>query len=821
MKHTSVQQALRHAKSLVKKQEIYAAIDIYHEILRAYPNNITAQKHLKELKKATTPVKSTQAPQHTIDTLLSKFNDRRYDQVIEQSQALCNDYPQDLRLQHLIGNSNHRLGRYTEALSVFKNSLKISPNNSITFFNMGNIYLDIDHFEDAKTSFEFAIRYKSDFKEAYNNLGITLQKLGYFSEALAAYKQVMLIDPSDYYALYNMGIIYGKQRRNNDAIKSFQSALKLYPKSCECLNNLGLAFDRMGEYAKAVETFNQAISYNPSFFEAYNNLGNTYRNQGSLSKSISNFKQSISIKFDFADGHNNLGVALTTMGRLSDAHIALQKAISLDPHHAEAYNNLGICLTHKKQLTEAIAAYEKALELQPEYSEARSQKLHLQAHICDWSAIKADSSYLEDLGVSQGSISPFSVLCLEDEPQRHRLRAEKCANTKYPMKPRPFEKMSKSTFDRIKVGYFSADFNEHPVAYLIAKVLEEHDRNKFEISAYSLHTGPDSEIRKRLINSVDNFENVEELNDFEIMQKARDDEIDIAIDLTGYTQNNRTAIFAHRAAPIQINFLGYPGTLGAKFMDYIIVDHTLVPDENQKYFSEAPIYLPNSYMPTDNTRIISPRALSRKQLGLPENAFVFCCFNNNYKISEDVFDIWMRVMKLVEGSVLWLRKTNEISDKNLIKAAETRGVAASRIIFANKIPMDEHLARHKLADLFLDTFAFNAHTTASEALWAGLPVVTKVGQGFAARVAASLLNAIGLPELITHSKREYEGLILELATNKEKLEKITEKLAKNRPTKPLFDTEQYTRHLESAYHLAHQKYLSGKKPSKILIENQI
>jgi len=332
-----------------------------------------------------------------------------------------------------------------------------------------------------------------------------------------------------------------------------------------------------------------------------------------------------------------------------------------------------------------------------------------------------------------------------------------------------------------------------------------------------MHGSSSCEMRQRLEKSFDSFADVHSMGDRDIALQARQDEIDIAVDLNGYTQYTRSGIFAYRAAPIQINYLGYPGTMGSNFMDYIVADRFLIPGEKQKHFNEKPLYLPNTYMPTDNSREFSQKPTNRSDMGLPEDAFVFCCFNNNYKISPTEFDIWMRLLTKVENSVLWLRKSNQISSINMKNEAQKRKVDPSRIVFADKLPMDEHLTRHRLADLFVDTFAFNAHTTATEALWAGLPVVTKMGQGFSARVAGSLLNAVGLPELVTETEKDYEALILELATNPAKLAKIKEKLATNRLTQPLFNTELYTKHLENGYLQAYESYFQGKLPQTIIV----
>ena len=478
---------------------------------------------------------------------------------------------------------------------------------------------------------------------------------------------------------------------------------------------------------------------------------------------------------------------------------------------------MGNVLRDQGKLEEAIEAYNKALAIKSDYEAARAVNLHQQALICNWDSIAKDVNLIPGLGTSKKHVSPFALLSLEDFPDRHLTRSKIYTKAKYSQKTLPSIGRPSKRPKRIRIGYFSTDFKEHPVAYLIAKVLEKHNRDQFEIFGYSVHGSSLCAMRQRLEKSFDSFNDVQSMSDRDIALKARQDEIDIAIDLNGHTQNARTGIFAYRAAPIQINYLGYPGTLGADFIDYIVADRFLIPSENQKYFNEKLLNLPNTYMPTDDTRELSQKPMCRSDMGLPVDAFVFCCFNNNYKISPNEFDIWMRLLDKVENSVLWLRQSNQFSHINIRNEAQKRNVDLSRLVFADNVPMDEHLARQRFADLFVDTFAFNAHTTAAEALWAGLPVVTKVGLGFAARVAGSLLNEIGLPELITQTEKDYEALILELATNPTKLAKIKEKLAINRSTQPLFNTELYTKHLESGYLQAYQNYFDGHLPQTIIV----
>ncbi|MDC0869697.1 tetratricopeptide repeat protein, partial [Paracoccaceae bacterium] len=675
------------------------------------------------------------------------------------------------------------LDKTQQALNSFKKVTELNPNYADGFNNLGVCLKGLGNLDEAIEVFRTAISVKPDHADAYYNLGNSLKTQANLKEATNAYKQVVLIKPN-YAEAYNMlGSTLLAQSRLDEAIEVYKQAVLLKPNSADAYNYLGVALKDQGKLDEAIASFNKALSLKPDYAEAYNNMGNVLKKQGKLEETISSYNKALSLKPDYADAYNNMGNALKDQGKLE----------------------------------EAISSYNKALSFKPDYAAARSQKLNKQAHICDWSGIEEDRVSLLKLGVSGQAVAPFLVLSLEDAPERHRLRSEVYARKKILHKPITFSKRSWQKPKRLRIGYFSTDFREHPVAYLIAKVLEQHNRNEFEVFGYSLHGNKQSELRHRLINSFDCFADVQGLSDQDVALRARQDHINIAIDLNGYTENARPGVFAHRAAPIQINYLGYPGTLGADFMDYIIADKFLIPIENQRYFIEKQLYLPHTYMPTDNSRELSARDITRSEMGLPDDAFVFCCFNNNYKITSSEFDIWMRLLNKVKRSVLWLRKSNQLSEINIKKEAQNRKIDPKRIVFACKVPMDEHLARQRFADLFVDTFAFNAHTTATEALWAGLPVVTKIGKGFAARVAGSLLNAVGLPELITESEEEYEALILELATKKRKLTNIKKKLAANRLSTPLFNTEQYTKHLEDGYQQAYQRYFDGQHPDTITV----
>ena len=611
--------------------------------------------------------------------------------------------------------------------------------------------------------------------------------------------------------LYNQGHL-------KRAFQQSKLLVTTFPKSATLLNIQGVLLKDLGQLDLSIEVYRKALSIKSDYAEAYNNMGVTLQEQKKLVEAIKAFNKAIAIKPDYAVAYYNMGTALKDQGKLEEAIEACKRALAIKPDYAKALYNMGNSLKDQGKLKEAMASYKKTLSLKPDYARALAQKLHLQAQMCEWLAIKEDLTSLKTLGIAGKSVPPFTILSLEDMPERHRLRSELYAREKFSQKPLPSPAMPSRRPDKLRIGYFSADFGEHPVAYLIAKVLEQHNRDEFEVFGYSLNGNQQVELRQRLMNSFDRFVDVQKLSNKDVARKVRQDGIDIAIDLNGYTQYSRTEIFAYRAAPIQINYLGFPGTTGTDFIDYIVADRHTIPPENKKYFSEKILYLPNTYMPTDNGRELSERHMTRRDMGLPEDAFVFCCFNNNYKITSSEFDIWMRLLNKVEGSVLWLRQSNQWSELNIKKEARRRKVDPARILFAGRVPMAEHLARQRLADLFIDTFSFNAHTTAAEALWTGLPVVTKTGQGFAARVAGSLLNSVGLPELITKNEHDYEMLILELATNPSKLSKIRKKLAANLLEQPLFDTEQYTKHIEDGYQQAYQNYFEGNPPKTITVK---
>lgn len=680
--------------------------------------------------------------------------------------------------------------------------------------------IDIDRIRSLLINREFLTaeqKIKSSIKKypksyvLLNMLGVVEHETGKIGASIKAYKKSISINPNYAFAYNNLGIALKIQGNKDEAIASFKKATLIEPDFLDAYNNMAATLSERGAFEEAIALCKKVISIKPDFAEAFNNMGVIYKEQGNIEESLLALKKAKLLKPDYADAYNNLGAIFRDQGDFEEAIKFFRRTISLQPEHSESYNNLGVTLSDQGKIDESIEAHKRAISLNPNFEMARASKIYQQAQICDWKGIEDERSMIAKLGIGTQAIRPFQLLSIEDSPSRHKKRALNVNRDKVYENISLYNHKKIEIHKPIKIGYFSSDFKEHPVAYLIAKVIEMHNREEFKVYGYSINGTTKDKMYNRLVYAFDEFRDLSKVSDKEAAMISREDNIDIAIDLNGYTQNSRTGIFGYRAAGVQINYLGYPGTLGTDFFDYIISDAIIIPAEFRNFYSEKIIYMPHTYQPTDNTRSISQKKITRSDLGLPENCFVFCCFNNTYKITSEEFDIWMRIMKNIKDSVLWLFKSNKWAENNLKKEAQNRGVNANRLIFANRLPQDEHLARHKLADLFIDTFNYNAHTTASDALWAGLPVVTKMGKGFAARVAGSILNALDLCELITDNKKDYEKLIRDLATNPNKLNNIREKLDRNRSLKPLFNTELYTKNLEKAYKIANQLHLKKEK----------
>jgi protein O-GlcNAc transferase len=712
--------------------------------------------------------------------LTTLFQQGRFQALLDQGGLWLERHPHSSFLQMLLGSAHARLGHTDAAIACLGKAIVLKPGNA----------------------------------DAHNNLGLLFANLGRDEEAAAAFRNVIALSPANADAHSNLGIILGRQGHRDEAATALRTAVKLRPDHAIAWFNLGNLMKDSGQPEEAIAAFRQAIARQPGHIGAYNNLGRLLYGLGRNEDAVQILSRAVSLKPDFADAHNNLGVALGQLGRRDEAAAHFRRAIAVQPKYAEAHYNLGSLLANLDQPEGAIACFDRALALKRDYVRARAQKLHQLATLCDWDALAREGAAVTALGVVGEAVPPYLLLALDDDPARQLLRARKFAAQYLPPAKSTLAPRRNIRPGQLSIGYFSADFHDHATMHLMARLFELHDRGRFRIHAFSYGPETGDAMRVRVKGAVDAFHDVRSLGDEEIAALARREGIDIAVDLKGDTKDSRVSLFAHRPAPIQISYLGYPGTMGAPFLDYLVADRTVIPDEQRPHYSESLITLPGSYQVNDDTRAIAKETPTREQLGLPDG-FVFCCFNNSFKLSPDEFDIWMRLLSKVEGSVLWLLKSG--AEQNLRKAAERRGIDPTRLVFAPRVSPAEHLARHARADLFLDTFRYNAHTTASDALWAGLPLVTLPGKSFAARVAASLLSAAKLPELIAETPEDYERLALELATDPSKLLALREKLAATRQTAPLFRSAIFTRQLGAAFDQAYARYMSGAAPADIAV----
>lgn len=603
-----------------------------------------------------------------------------------------------------------------------------------------------------------------------NNLivqAIGLQNQGLLDEASNLFCNVLNGDPDNAAALYSLSLIRFNAGNLEDAKKYSAHGVKAQPDFAPLWFVHGAILQAMGDKQGALDSYDRALEVKPDFIEVLTNSGVLLRNMMRHKESLERF----------------------------------QRVLEIDPNHQAALANSGILLTEFKQSEHAIAMFDRLLKINPDYDYGLGLLAYERLHICDWTGFAGTSQQIvEGIRAGKRSCKTLALMAISDSASDHFQAAKLFGSNYCPPNARKLWQGERYRHDKIRLAYISPDLREHPVGHLTAGIFEHHDKSRFETYAISLGIDDNSRLRARMLKAFDRFIDVREMGSLQVAEMLREMEIDILVDLGGYTSDTRTDILGFRPVPAQVNYLGYPGTMGVEYYDYILADPHIIPAGNMQFYSEKVVYLPDTYLPTDGSVQISERTPSRAECGLPEQGFVFCAFCHDYKINPNVFDIWMRLLKQVPGSVLWLVSRNEISQRNLQREAEARGISGERLIFANRVPLvEDHLARYRQADLFLDTHPYNGHTTTADALMAGLPVLSYMGESFPSRVASSLLYAVGLPEMITHSHVEYEAKALQLATSPDMLAALKQQLARNKASCSLFDTRGFCRNLEAAY----------------------
>jgi predicted O-linked N-acetylglucosamine transferase (SPINDLY family) len=832
--HQSVQQTLQQAAYLHRSGRFIEAEAAYRSVLAGMPRHVDAlhglgllkfqQGQLNEacelLRRAVRESPKSSAVRSSLGSVLAAL--RCFDEALACFDTVLKRDPRDAAARYNRAVVLDTLARNEEALAEFDKVLKQRHDDADAWFNRGNVLARVERYEEALTSYDHALAIAPRAPSIINNRGVVLSRLDRHEEALASFDSALAINPQYVDALNNRAIALRELERYDEALACCDQALAIRPNHVDSRITRGVVLVKKREYKDAVSEFERALGINPNEPEAHHNLGVALTGLNRWTEALACYDNALRLRPRYAVALSDRGMALTKFGRFAEALASYDAALAVKPNDADYLNSRAYVLGKLGRYCEAIVSCRQALAADREHPHALSHLSVLQLSGCDW-AETDDLATRLDRAMQQKRTNgaPFLFLALPTTPAEQLKYTRACVARmfeNYRATVLPPKARAARSDGRIRVLYLSADFHQHATAALMARLFECHDRSRFEIIAISIGSDDQSEMRSRLVKAFDRFYDVRFQSDEEVSELLYELDGDIAVDLKGHTEDSRPQLLAGRPAPIQVSYLGYPGTMAVDFIDYIIADPIVLPFDQEPYYTEKIVHLPDGYQVNDSTRKIADWRPSRSELGLPEQGFVFCCFNQSYKIAPHVFDVWMRLLKQVDRAVLWLLASNDAAVANLRKEAAARGVDPKRLVFAPRLELSLHLARHRAADLFLDTLPYNAHTTASDALWAGLPVLTCMGTTFAGRVAASLLHAIGLPELVTHSLEEYEALAVKLASDPAMLRSIRQKLEQNRLTQPLFDTDRFRRHIEAAYTTMWEIWQRGEKPKSFAVE---
>jgi predicted O-linked N-acetylglucosamine transferase (SPINDLY family) len=706
-------------------------------------------------------------------------------------------------------------GDFAGAQRLFERVLQQLPGNLPALSNLAMAQLRQGDFAGGARTAQDILASQPDSIPALELLATCRNGRNDPAGVLACSERLIALRPAagEYHGL--RGNALRQLARFDEAFAAYDRALALQPDLAGAWLGRGNAFYDLHRPAEALAAHDRALAARPGLAQAWLGRGNALSDLRRHDEAFAAYDRALELEPGMAQAWLGRGNALRDLRRHDEALAAYDHALAADPGLAQAWLGRGNVLALTRRNAEAASAYAKVRQLRPDQDFIKGIHLHQKMKCCDWSGLDALVREIEDdIALGRKAAEPFGWQGLARSEESLQRCARIWNRSRYPAAGAPAPWPSRA--GKIRIGYLSGEFREQATSHLIVGLLEAHDRARFEVIGFDNGWDDASPVRRRIAAALGPLAAIRQLDDDAAVAEIRARDIDILVNLNGYFGEERTGIFARRAAPIQVNYLGYPGTLGADYMDYIVADETVLPPGNEGFYDEKVARLPHSYQPNDRARPIGPTP-SRRDCGLPADAFVFCCFNNNYKMTPATFDSWMRILSRVENSVLWLFRDNETVADNLRREARRRGVDPARLLFADYTDPASHLARQRLAGLFLDTLPYNAHTTASDALWAGLPVLTQSGNTFAGKVAASLLKAAGLAEMITASAAEYEALAIALALDPARLAGIRDTLERNRLVAPLFDTMLYTRHLEAAYAAMIHRHRAGLKPEDITL----
>ena len=820
-------QTLDRALSLHNNGDIAAAARLYRRIINANPGNLDALHFLGVAEAAAGNIddaKSLMDRSLRSNPVNMQFMENyaailhragEHDAAIRLCQHGLQLAPTSAVLLHASSAALLARGRHAEATGQLTQLLAHHPGHFPAHFMLGSALAKTDQHEAALASYDRALRLNPQLAEAHLDKGTIHFTRRHYRDALSAYDHALAVRPGLTQAWLGRGYTLIQLGRHEDALAAAEKALALQPDLVEAWVCRGNALFELNRFQEAAAAYDGALAVRPTLAAAWSGHGNICLRSGRHQDADVAFGRALEADASFAEAWLGRGILLASLGRHDDALADIDRALALNPAVPQAWLARGQLSYLEKRLDVALADWGKALALRPDQPDVEAACLRVKMHNCDWAGFDTALASIRS-SVSNGKlISPFMFVAVPSTAPEQMQCATRWIDGHFRSVSGSARRGERYVHDRIHIGYLSADFHQHATSQLMAGMLEHHDRSRFEVTGFSVGPDDGSAMRRRIEAAFDRFVEARPLGDDGIADRIRSLEVDVLVDLKGFTQNARPGVFAMRPAPIQVNYLGFPGTLGADFIDYIVADQTLIPQDRHHCYVEKIVWLPDTYQVNDRRRPIAEMVPARMDLGLPDTGFVFCCFNDNYKITPDVFSIWMRILRAVDDSVLWLFEDNPAAANNLRREAQARGVEPRRLVFARRLPNAEHLARHRCADLFLDTLPYGAHTTASDALWAGLPVLTCAGETFAGRVGASLLNAIELPELVTATPAAYEQMATELANDRAKLAALKAKLARHRLTTPLFDTARFTRHIEAAYTAMMERHRAGLPPDHI------
>jgi protein O-GlcNAc transferase len=743
----------------------------------------------------------------------------RHQEALANLDKMIAAHPADFNALFNRGVTLAALGRNEEAVASYDRALEVKPDLLVAMYNRATVLAGLERYPEALAGFEKTLSLAPRHVDALTNRANVLVKLERIDEALACYDQVLVLNSGHLDALANRGAALKQAKRREEALACLDRALAINPGHINSLVNRGNVLLDLDRLSEALQCYEKVIAIEPLNVESFIGRGNALFGLNRDREGLDSHARALSIAPHNLDAALGCGQGLLRCDRLDAALAHYDRALTFHPRNADLHNSRGVVLARMRQFDRAASDFSAALAVNPDNPAALAGLANCLSETCDWAALAEPLARIDQI-VEQGKpIDPLLYARLTSDPAAHLTCARNFVRDKLAAGPMPLRRRAAERADRIRIAYLSPDFRNHPAGYLVARLFELHDRTRFETSAISFGPDDGSEIRARIERGVDQFHDVRSRSDQEVAELIDALQVDIVIDLAGHTDLARQRLLAMRAAPIQVGYLGYCSTVGADYLDYIIADRTVLPFDQQPHYTEKIVHLPDCFMVNDSTQAIASQVPARGEAGLPEHGVVFCCFNASYKFRREFFDIWMRVLHAIDGGVLWLPSLNPVATENLRREAARGGIDPLRIRFAPRMDRrEEYFARSRLADLFLDTLPYNAHSTACDALYAGVPVLTCKGNTFAGAGAASLLHAVGMPELVTASLDEYEALALRLAMHPEEMQRVRRKLADNLPTCPLFDTDRFRRHIEAAYVMMLDLHRRGEKPRSFAVD---